>query len=365
MFTLLNFACIFGLFVYARRFKSILNGKDWLWLLILAFCFVLIYVSQAATIGRVSNSEYFPLISADSERYFSEIIRFENIWRLNELLGTYSSSDGLYVSTPKMGLSGYVAAISPLGEGSVEWGYFLLLALVLFIYLVKIYVVRLSFPGFRFQNIFILSLIFFPFDFYWYFRFLREPVANGLFELALIVLVAMRFGRFDKTNNDVLHFLYMVLVVCIGWLLLWRAQLSLVIILSAVLVLRKFSPSTMIFYLLGLVAVFSTILASGVGVFRVNDTAFEIAQWIQYNIAALGFFAGLIIVVCYGLMCIGVFSKPIFSLNGTWFLLAILLPVFFGLIREFQQIRFVYPLILGFKVVLLSWFFVRLNRNSV
>ncbi|AZV93894.1 hypothetical protein CBF45_09300 [Bordetella sp. J329] len=363
MFTILNFVCIIGLFFYSRRFKSALNGKDWLCLLALILLFTVIYFNQALTIGRISNSEYFPLVSADSERYLSEILRFDSVLSLNELLGTYVSVDGLYVSTPKMGLSGYVAAVSSFGGEGIEWGYFLLLTLVLLIYLVKIYVIRLSFPGFRFQNFFILALIFFPFDFYWYFRFLREPVANGLFELALLTLIAMRFGHFDKVHKRVPHFLYMVLVVCIGWLLLWRAQLSLVIILSSIFVFRKTSPSSVIFYLLSLIAVFSTILASGVGVFRINETAFAMAQWIQYNITELGIFAGVLVITCYILMWFRLFSRPDFSLHGIWFFLAILLPVFFGLIRDFQQIRFVYPLILGFKVVVLSWIFVRMNRN--
>ena len=293
-----------------------------------------------------NNTKYFSLLSADSIRYMREINLFSNPINVNEILGKYNGLEQSYHTSAKLGLSSYVATIFFfMKEISLEISYFLMIATSIFLNFIKINLLnKLLLPRLKIYFLFFVIVIF-PTDLYWSFRFLREIVVNDMLEIIFLYVIIHK-PRIDMR---------LIAVLSVS-LLIWRAQLTLLILPLLVICLSLNLRSIIFLLVLVLLTMNQTLAASGIG-----GLAFiGVTPWLQTFIKAFQIELGrewlvllLAISAIYGRhVDTTAWWRGYSTLQLSMLLYGLLFLLAFTL---FTQIRFWYPTFLVAKLTFAIW----------
>jgi len=357
MYSLVSFSSLILIF-FLRRARNPTRTEAF-FAIIFATYLLSVFSIQSLFSSWTQGSNFLQLASADSERYISEAYNFRYVFFINELAGTYFDGQNYYQATPKFGLS---ALLSPFARISSDQNFLhaVLLAVSFVLGLWKIRLIRnLS----QTEGVFfgaVIVIVFFPTDLYWYFRFLREPIANSLLEISLLLILLIK--RQDQPSRISQISLFFVIVL----LLAWRSQLALFSCIAAVFIFSP-KPTTLVaFLLLIIVSLYQSVLAAGFGILyllpvdgAMRELLFDVMSWLHVNRWSVN----IIIISSFLFFFWGKFSVSDFRLGRLILFIFCIAPLPY-LYSEASQIRFLYPVFIFSKVFFVFLFIMQDNKKS-
>lgn len=312
--------------------------------LLFLFAFFLI---QTGLIVDLSNTTYFSLISSDSQRYIAEARLFSIPFFVNELDGTYYDGNYTYQATPKFGLSVYLAFFRLTGSSDLYFYAVMLVGSVI----LNTWKIRLIFRIFETQKkslLFIAIVVFFPTDMYWNMRLLREPIANDLLELSLLLGIFILQGG-DRRKEQ------FQLVLVIFLLIVWRPQLAIIACVAFTFMFGRSLASTTIFSILSLVALQQVIGASGRAFLTLYLGTSTIAEYLNNMLSILDKLD--LNITRFSVLFVGLIIAKTVKMSGKGgnYLLALFIGVliYIPTADEELQLRFIYPIFLYLKLLFL------------
>lgn len=305
------------------------------------------------------HSKYFPgLFTSDALRYIDETHMFtNNILEVDEFTGAYLG----YERTPKFGFPSLIASLDWLKIKNPYFSYYLMLFVIFLIsaYSVSIYyqiqsIFKLNSTIF---SIFLLVLFFFPTDYYWAMRYLREPIVNG-------ILIAACFALLGNALISSRHFSYYILFSL--ELLFFRPQLYLLIFLFYWILcigFKKYNILQMaISSLIFILAIKQMIIASGNGalialleLIGLPILGGYLSIFLDFDFSSFSFLSLLTISFYYLFWPKKVKSiyrfafKPVMILAFSIFLIVIMIGL--GI-----PIRFIYPIFIFIKLLIYFYY---------
>ncbi|KWU02527.1 hypothetical protein APQ14_00845 [Vibrio toranzoniae] len=311
-----------------------------------------------------SEWEYFPgLFINDSARYIAEVQHFSgDILSVDEFNGNFHN----YQVTAKFGLPSIIANLNYFGIENPYFYYFIMLLTVTSItfYSLNVYykLCSLTRCNRAYFGLFFLLIFLFPVDYYWFFRFLREPIANALLIASAFSLLAY----FYLSKKNLTYFILFSLL-----LLFFRAQLFLLVfVLSLILLLYNLKGNKLLMWVL---------LALLFLCFRQSLSASGFASlkslFIILNLEFIGEYIHLILnsnvylplyILLLSTAMVSFFLKHKLEMNSITpspsFVIFILGGLFYLCIILDIQIRFFYPILIFLKVLIFLAFFSEKKR---
>ncbi|RUO30336.1 hypothetical protein [Aliidiomarina soli] len=320
----------------------------------------LVYIGSVSGIfSSYLGSTYFSMMSPDSYRYYEEVQLFsgKTIF-VNEFSGEFEG----YKTTPKFGLPALLSVFNPLAlDFSYQFYYSVSCLLIFFCALINLNLLEKSISGYKLSTLayflVFFAVILFPTDVYWVARFLREGLANSFFVMSMLATYC--YFRFGSKYIP-------VLAASLLFLFFLRPQLILLTLVFVLLCFHAFRKLDMrIFFLMTLLvsaAVFQIIQASGLAFFATILGIFGLESLVRFlagfNYAFFGQ-AVLWFVISFSVV-FGTFRKSNLQNNIPRFSMLLIggLVLFLAVVIALlgMQIRFVYPIFILIKFILLMWF---------
>lgn len=358
MYSFIILILILSYLIYYKKFQKI-NIQIFLNVFIITFISIIIYTSSVLNLFDNYFGNYVSTFSNDSYRYLDEVRKFSsNPLKVNEVSGSYID----YNRTPKFGMSATISIFYRILP--IDNDYYIYLLMVLFSIFLSFICLIVLFDIFRFVSIsnyakyFIIALIFyFPIDYIWLFRFLREPLANQIFLITYITYLGYSIG---------LKKYYNIFIIMAIYLVIFRSQLLILIMFMIVPLILFYSlnlRNMIMFFMLSALAFSQSLTASGVHKLTIALEAFNLQNLI-YNIRYINNLiqGNEILIFAYLFLSSYLFRKRVYKYNMKRFkkycvLSAIIMSMIFVIsiaIIENSQIRMAYPLFLSIKILIIS-----------
>ncbi|TMP54724.1 hypothetical protein [Pseudoalteromonas sp. S1612] len=320
---------------------------------LLLFLFVFIFIFSIFVDLQGGINDYFPgIFINDAHRYLLETRLFlANPLEVNELIGSYRD----YNVTPKMGLSSLLANLNIF---KVKDKYFIyaellcvsfLLCCLNYMFLKKLATIFNFNNSWRFVIAFSIFVCF-PLEFYWKTRFLREVIVHTLLLGSILLLILSCY------SNE--RFFSIFILYCL-FILMFRAQLFLLVFLFAMIFYKALDKKKMIILLsISLFTFVQIILASGVSIFKpllifVDLTLiYSIFEFLEDKVSILYF----VLVFCSLLFSRGKRAYNSYFPSFKLFI-TIFISIFTFILMTMDSIRFFYPVML-MSLVLLFFAFI-------